>query len=104
MRVPTRAAIWRTLANKAGHHMRSVACLGWLVAVATPALPPEPVGLLYQPAFDLQRDSYPEPTRPYQPQRGDLMFSSDHRLASLLGHYLSFSGPPNHTMIVVRRS
>jgi hypothetical protein len=83
--------------------MNSGAILIWIVFSLTPAQPSH-LGFLYQPAFNLRRDYFPGPTRPYQPQPGDLMFSSDHRFASLMGHYLSRSGPPNHSMIVFRRS
>lgn len=59
-------------------------------------------GYLCQP-FYATDEEIRKPLRPYQPEPGDLYFSSTKALWSRAGHWLAGSGCPHHSGIVFRR-
>lgn len=81
--------------------MNSLCMFAILCAAAVRSDPcPESYGVLYQPAFCLDKELR-VPTHPYVPQAGDIVLESDDRLTWGMGHRLAKSGHPHHSMIVV---
>ena len=75
-----------------------------LIAIGVGQLPqPEEIGsYLYQPAF-CEDFVLRGPTRPYQPQPGDIMFAADGSIFWLITHNLAGTSHPTHSAFVFQR-
>jgi hypothetical protein len=69
--------------------------------VAVPE-PPAGPGFVCQPCFEMEKD-FRGPLQPYQPQAGDMFFSTDRMYIIRFGHALAGAHAPHHSGIIIQK-
>jgi hypothetical protein len=88
-------------AHKVEKMFPTLALLVWVFVRPTSG-PPEAIGYLYQPAFEVEGELR-GPGRPYHPQAGDIFLSSDKLRIAVVGHMLVGSQGVHHSGLIILR-